>query len=276
MMPLALAVTLLGAKALSQTVSVKDLPESEVRLIAPGTPEFASELPGILSPWMARAGGNISMRMVDPLLPFSAIVVNRSGRAIRSLTLRWASVDPAGRPSIGLHGEGSRDVVFGHKRKPLAMPGGSILFTPAQPESLPEMERRFGSTGIERMVQGYRSSKEVVISIDGILFDDGRFVGSGESEMGKEIEGQYAAVREIQSVALPRLERGESAGAVLQWLRSQTGSSIRPRPNAPVAAWQHYWKTVIARDAAALQTRKGDAAAIDRIRSMIDGRSSEK
>ncbi len=274
-MLLALVVALPGAEALSQTVTVKSLPELDVTLIAPGTPEFEAALPGVLSPWLARAGGNVSMRMVDPLLPFSVIVVNQSDRGIRSITLRWACVDSVGRTSVGFHGEGSSSKRPGPGQKLFVAPQGSILFTPAQPESLPLRERRFGSTGIERTVQGYRSSKDVVISIDAVLFDDGRLAGPGESGMAKSIVGQFAAAREIQSTVLARLERRESTITILQWVASQAGPPMPPQPRAPADEWRRYWKSVIARDAAAVRMRKGDDAAIAMIRGLDVGPPAE-
>jgi len=273
---LALFAVLHGAAALGQTITVKDLPGSNVTLIGPGTPEFASALPEALSAWLARTGGNVSMRLVDPLLPYSVIVVNGSDRAIRGITVHWNCVDFAGRTSDSFLGEGPHNMVYGRKQKPIAAPGSSFLVALSQPEALRESERRFGSWVVEQKVRPFKASKEVVVSIDGVLFNDGHFAGPEESDMRKEIEGQYAAAREIQSAVLARLEQRESPATVLAWLGASAGQPIPPRPRSPAAAWEQYWRASIARDVAALQRRKGEQAAIDMIRELFTGPSTAK
>ncbi len=251
------AASLLTIQASSQTVSVRDLADYGVTLIGPGSPEFASSL--------SRTATAEKRSILEPLLPFSVVLVNKSNQTILAHTLRWVCTAPDGRRTYGTY-TGAADVMT-FTKGPRVPPGSATLVTPISSGDVRAHPAR--AQAVQNAERRLRSQKEIVIVLDGVLFEDGRFAGPNETKIRDHHEGQVAASQEIQSTVLTKEKQGEHADAIFAWLKS-VGDSNTPMPggNGTAIAWYQHWRSTLAQIVLRMRASSGDAAALGAVRGM--------
>ena len=205
-----------GSLSKIQTIG---LPQQGIVIAGPSEGEFATLL--------AKQSQKISGAQLRTLKSSSVFVINNSGQSIAALNVNWALVQPDGRTishAVAHHGGLG---VLTNNGSPNLMediaPNGSRLFSLID---LPDPNRRFGFTtggGVDKARQLSESTK-VTISIDGVLFVDGTFVGPDSQgffrslkaeiearrdlieEMAQGLNGDAEAMRHVESLANGRRE----------------------------------------------------------------------
>jgi hypothetical protein len=137
-----------------------------VRLIAPDTEEFESELKPLL--------GRAPRELIAPALPYSVIVANDSAHPIALLGIRFDMTGPYAKPYSVIH---YADTLRNPEKSDLQP--GTRRFVCAEPSFTALLLRRdsdLSSRGRHNL-DNLQKTLDISASIDCVAFDDGRFEG---------------------------------------------------------------------------------------------------
>jgi hypothetical protein len=242
---LVLPVTLLSQ---SEPIRYDDLPQYGVVLVPPSSPDFAGMLTDIQRRVANPVAGSPSYpggapRVSDIDRAFSAILVNRATKPIANITLVWRSKH--GKLSLGLMTGPTvldafslppteatwanywRVILPGSKRYIGArtMVGDNSDVRPPTPAEqggtnlFPHPEPLLGGDAIDSM------------SIDGLFFADGTFVGPDTQKMWERTVYCVKAQQALATVARAGHDRGESTAQLMSDVRVVTGPAEQRFPN---------------------------------------------
>jgi hypothetical protein len=266
---IALPVTLLFAgtflwrnvkvQAMSVQVNVRDLPEHGVRIIAPSDPSFDQRAQPFLK--------DQPKTMVDRIKPFSVIVENMAGLAIVGSRLNWEIVQLDGnvyRARIGssnpralMGGNKSIQTTRGAAIPPHSIRFVSLLGSASEGEQVDlrnfELSFRGSQSELEEfnnaLLQGnreeafnksdiakvIRDATSVTVSIDGIFFEDGTFVGDDKTgffdEVKAYIDAEYDLITEISIAQTQGKTPDEIFGQVRDFLATHSGPGSEHPPS---------------------------------------------
>jgi len=240
----------LSAALLSQGAPIQydDLHQYGVVLVPPSSPDFAGMLADIQRRVANPVAGSPSYPGGAPQISeidraFSAILVNRGTKPIASLNLVWRNKH--GKLSLGLMNGPTvldafslppteatwanywRVILPGSKRYIGArtMVGDNSDVRPPAPaeqggvDLFPHPEPLLGGDAIDSM------------SIDGLFFADGTFVGPDTQKMWERTVYNVRAQQALATIARAGHDRGESSNQVMSEIRAFTGPSERRFPN---------------------------------------------
>jgi hypothetical protein len=190
-------------------LNVKDLAQYGLVLIPATDNRFDGYLGSLL-------GGNTDA-VIEETKPFAVILVNQSGSDVLAYSLRWQWTGASGRTTF-------HDVLYSNLSTPTLssyrISSGGAAFV-----SLFFAVVKYNGPASLSPSQGQRQSlmagqAAVTISLDGVLFADGRYVGpdetSGYSKAVALTEGNAAFLDEL----LAKHGGGETDGAVFAWVEA--------------------------------------------------------
>jgi hypothetical protein len=222
--------------AMNIQVNIKDIPEEGIRILAPSDPSFDKKVESFLK---GPSG------LVDRIKPFSVIVENTGQLAIVGSRLTWEIVKSDGtvyrhqvgsaNPQVFLGGDKIIQTAQGAAIPPHSKRFVSLVGSAAEGEQvdLNTIELTFRGSQSElqefnqELLQGNREeafnkssiaktmaeATNVTVSIDGIFFEDGTFVGENKTGLFEEVkayvDAEYDMVTEI-SVAQKQGETPDS------------------------------------------------------------------
>lgn len=212
-------------QAMSVSINVKDLPEHGVRIIAATDPSFNGRAESFFT--------GQPKAVVDRIMPFSVILENKTPLAIVGSRLIWEIVKDDGKvfthqigsanPRALIEGDGYRPTTRGAAIPPHSFRFVTLVGSATEGEqldlsnswrsfrgSLSEMEEYNNALARGDKEQAFNRSAiaktleravSVTVSIDGILFQDGTFVGGNKTGLLEQIkayvDSQYDVVMEL-------------------------------------------------------------------------------
>jgi len=165
-------------------VTYKGLPGNSIELITNSSLEFTAALGASADP--------TAVATIQPILPYSAIVQNKTSRNLMQISVRTYLTDESGKTR-------ENTTVWGRSGYPaswIASPGEMILITPPEgslstvlkrgtaPMSIPEHESL--AHQLATSVNRFSKLSEVEITIDSVIFDDGEVIG--EDRLGNQVK----------------------------------------------------------------------------------------
>jgi hypothetical protein len=202
-------------------LNVKELPQYGVHLLASPDPAFEGCVMGLL--------GGATDPVLDAVKPYSVILKNESGTDIIAFALRWLWTDATGRTTF-------HDVFFHNLGSPTnssyRLASGSNAFVSLH-FAFVKYTRAFRlsrseTVDLNRMLQ----QSAITISLDGVVFADGRYVGPDETRAYSKALAVTQDERGLMTEVVSRYRSNQSDADITSWLTaiantsSQTASSI--------------------------------------------------
>jgi len=239
------------AKAVSVQINIKDLPEYGLKLIAPTDPTFDGKLSTLLR--------NHPNSVAEESKPYSVLLENTGKKTVVGYRLRWDLIKADGTVSMRQAGGVNMGAFMDEARPGLENPSLSSGFaigpramafvSPAG--SLGENDNG-GMTGyasgskdraaLDRLRQSakdkrYPSLADVVIadiqnctsmtvSLDGVFFEDGTFVGPDTTEFFVMVEARVNARRDLMQEIAFAVERKRSMDAIFDYINEVASSPL--------------------------------------------------
>lgn len=212
---------------------------------------------------------------------FSLFVVNNGDRAIASCTLKWDILMRDGQTVTHFRTKtGSLDVVSDGTGSHLAegMPAKGKLFFSLTSDSdsheKPGVAVRSQAGPRSAITDQLSDSTSVKVSIDGVLFVDGTYVGPDVNNYLERFKGQIEAKRELATEIAQLVDNGAKPNALIKHLEKVANTQsddvrIPPGedPEYSFGKWVH--KSSYARLLLLMQKERGDQAVLERVRAEL-------
>jgi hypothetical protein len=241
----------------------RDLREFGVELIPPSAPEYDALLADIRwrvddpvdgsSPIPAWMRGRID----DEDRETSAILVNRSRLGIAAVQQVWSFRESDGRTHTHSTGTGANNPSilhpYGIPEKALTLRGYWDVILPGSKRYLSRNGRLLGDNsdvrppagdevwiggGIGGGGGGGRRSggqiESVTLTLDGVFFTDGGFVGPNQARLWEQVVARAEAHEQLTRVAKEGRDRGDAPGKILADIETFTGPAPPNRMPMPV------------------------------------------
>jgi hypothetical protein len=220
-----LTVSLLAsreARAVIVQLNVRGLSEHGVELIPPTDPSFEASFADLLN--------SKPNPIANALRPYSVVVENKGGKTVVGYRLKWEAIGPDGRVVVREAGGVMSGLLMSQKRsesasssfsggyvinagsKTLVSPAGTLgeldsgtiggyavgSSEHADIDRLRELVAQKGASSLPDLVlEDLRKLSAITVSIDGIFFEDGTFVGPDTTGFFEDIEADISAKRDL-------------------------------------------------------------------------------
>jgi len=194
----------------------------------------ASTVPGVSV--SGRGGGqypaNIDMilgisrdEVTNAWLPFSITVSNNAPGGIVAVAVRWRVTDPSGNDSTYIMTRS----LFEDDQIQIA-PGTAVVAFPSALLSNHQNGIRNslgGSGGSPSDLRNFRNASKIQVSLDGVVFASGIFVGPNTAHEYESLQADSAAGYDVASAVLEKRNSGVPLSDIVQWL--QQTAAVRPK-----------------------------------------------
>ncbi len=232
---------------------------SEIEVVGPESPAFSGAVAEILK--------GVRNPNVEALVPYSIVVRNRSAQNIEGVAIRWTLTDSVGK-SVD---EISTRTLFDAKPDHQFAPGRSFLVAPYWLVDGPPTGNRPGitsrSTDVSALLQRYRAQKTIGISVDGVLFASGLFVGPDTGREFEQLHAMLTADRSLAAALLQKHQGGAPTDSIAAWLKAKAGSSSSAFGSGVKGTdWIAHYEGVAAQRLLMVLSTRGEAEMLDRAR----------
>jgi hypothetical protein len=197
-----------------------------------------------------------ALTLVDTAKPFTIFIKNRSTQEVVGLSLRWELVKSTGEVNVIPQTQNNVGVLFGPKTvDPLLIGKTSIInagdskffsYFPIQPDDTASgMRASIGAstgtapTDVGSLTAQARDQKGIMLngvstvslSIDGLFFDDGTFIGENKGFYFEQIEGEIKAERDILKRFSEAATTGKSEADIIAEFIADTPEHVIPPRN---------------------------------------------
>jgi len=246
--PIALAVTFLAiiggltgftflrSSGTNTVVNIKGLDSDGVFLNAP--------------PYLQHDDQNISQRqasLIDAVGPFGVVVKNTTQRDVIGCSLKWELVSSTGEVRVLRQGYSNPGVLLGLQPLDPNMIGRTSLinanssgFLALDPTlknvfdvidtPLPERTIEKNREYLEKVKSKYQTQLKsviaITISIEGLVFADGEYLGSDKTKFYKHLQAVIDARRDLGNAVDSAARQGKHAGEALQELTAKMSTSL--------------------------------------------------
>lgn len=255
-----------GKNTEASKVETFGLPEHQLEVVGPNHPTFNKLIAG------ERSNADKSKAQ-----PFSVFVVNNSDQAIASCTLKYEILLRDGQTATHFNTKtGSSEPVSDGVTARLAesiAAKGNLLVSLTDSSGLNNQHTNFRTSGGGSNIADLLSnSVEVKVSIDGVLFVDGTYVGPDTNNYFELFSGKVEANRELDTEIAQLINDGANPKAIMNHLEkvAETKSSevqIIPGEDSQYAFGKWLQKNSYSRLLSLMAKTKGDQAVLDRIRA---------
>jgi hypothetical protein len=257
-----------GGRSSSQGVNlqfnVKDLPETGLTIVTPASRDFDGAV-------KAQFGTNSAA--VEPLLPFSILIKNSGSRSVIAYTLKWELMRGDGQTItqtrsyttlwklMGVEGD-DRD--------------GNIIrpnsFTFATPANIELSQVAKGAANGDPQLQAYVDNLKqelaaytgVTVTLDGVFFDDGAFVGPDSTGYFLKVKELRDARRDLYLEVKQSLKQGKLPSQALQRVEEVTGEpDVRLTPTSTPDDYYKKYKKEAASELLSIRRASGDDKAVE-------------
>lgn len=221
--------------ASSRMVEAHGLPKRSVNLFSSDDPTFDGELKSLLRGKPAH--------LADKLKKVSVLIQNQNERAIVGYCLRWELTDVEGnsisRAAIYLEPSSLKDAGRSKYNSSQKAIGSKILPGTARIVSLAgsfdefsPIEAITAKPEFGGLAATLSSATTIIVSIDGVLFDDGTFVGPDLCGSFGRMTATFRGEQDFFSHVISLVEKGESSDVVMERVANVISSSEQPNISA--------------------------------------------
>jgi hypothetical protein len=251
-------------------IQTKDFPEQGVHLIGPSSPSFAKLAQLVTS-------DELSGTAVPPVF-----LQNTSKHSIVGYRITWACIDRAGITDVRsksniisyvfLHGDESERIQAMAGDRGVMEPNSNWFI------SLDGPTRRVEDTGAGQawMPGSYTTPKisekypKITISVDGVFFDDGTFVGPDTTGFFNEAEYEIDARYEILNQVESDLKSGVRVEDVFKKLEQIAGQSVPELAESPSRAeYLNFFRGMFAKNILGMKHLYGTERAIEDVHQQL-------
>jgi hypothetical protein len=214
-----------------------------IRLLSDKDPEYSSDLTAFVGSARLPVADGLS-RMASPM---TLLVANDNDRGVVGIALKWTFVRETGAKDV-FQVQSSPGILLGMKVRDPFLKGKTSLINPRSSRFLSyfqivQMEitnmfntEQFGrlkydmsETEMDRIASGVADQrsrilagvKEIVVSIDGVVFDDGTYLGRNESHLRETLQGAVASRRDLLRSLRNNRQTGKRDSQVLDDILSK-------------------------------------------------------
>jgi hypothetical protein len=206
------------------SILVRDLPSHKISLLAPGDPTFDGAADEIL----ANKPALLALKHI------SVVLANNSDKHIVGYAVTWHFADPNGRiinkqatfmQPASLSDGNRRNLFPNHPGSTLIESGTKRLISPLAAIGTSTNLARMETPAFQNALSGFDSlmneSSEVSITLDGILFEDGSFVGPNRTGFYDSIVKTFDTVQNFNRELLKLSQSGSSDQDLMDWAKHQ-------------------------------------------------------
>lgn len=252
-------------------LKLKDLQEEGVELIGPSDPAFSTMVRG----W---SGAN-SSAVIEALGPYSVFVKNTSNRSIVACELKWELTAADGTTRTETRGfvvlwrlmqQGATGV-----GGPLIRPNANWFFTPSsidirqaantsstvgRIDAVPdENEVSMRTKYLGHVVSRLAQYTGITVSIDGVFFEDGTFVGPNSTKFFEDVQADIDARRDLYLEIGHHIGQGEHPSVALRRVEElAAGPDVRLKETSTSAEMYSQHKKEIANEMLQMRKKAGD------------------
>lgn len=214
-----------SASLYGQSLTVPSSAIAGVNLIGPGDSSFIHTVTQVLGPSRTPS--------ISDWLPFSVVVSNSSSQPMVGIVVRWALFDSADNNN---HNNPSDVYTFSRASpSPTAQlpPGKTVVVLPGWVLQMPVLSSPDPTSEPDHFdrVQSFRSATRIEITLDGVVFASGQFVGPDLSHEFESMSERQAALG-IFSTVLSQSSAGQLTDNIVTSLRAVAAESITMRTQA--------------------------------------------
>jgi hypothetical protein len=259
------------AKAVTVQINVKDFPVYDLKLISPSDPSFEGRVSALLK--------GKRNNFIEALKPYSVFLKNASNKAVVGYWLKWEMTKPDGtvvsretggiNPSAlmdgGASGSEQLSLTTGYAVEPNSMRFISLAYSLGENEegtisgyaggsrdqaALDQFRRdkdKRPTSKLDRVIAELQSYTSINISIDGVFFQDGTFVGTNKTNFFVQVQANVDAKRDLLDEIAFAVKRNRSAEEILSDIEELAGSpNVLISPGATTTDYYNYYKRIYA------------------------------
>jgi len=275
-LPLVIIVTLTGffvnsgrTKALAIKFDVKDLPEHGLSIITPSSPSFDELLASYLK--------DRPLISAEDIRPSSVFLLNTGDKTVVAYKIRWECMKQDGSiinkdVSYAVtwrlmdEGAGDGDGAINPNSTwfcSLVLPTEPLVG--GQPESSQDSDSSLGKVLGEYNKQLEQYTK-MTVSLDGVFFADGTFVGANKTNFFDEVKAQIDAKYDVLSEIDAALAQNKSLEDLFTPLEQLANAPApEPNPQSTPTDYYNFWKKMFAQEALGMR----ESADNDRARRQV-------
>lgn len=259
------------AKAVTVQINVKDLSVHDLKLIIPSDPSFEGRVSALLN------GKNNSF--LETLKPYSVFLKNAGNKSVVGYWLKWEMTKPDGtvisRETGGINpgalmdggAPGSEHLLLttGFAIKPNSTRFISLAFSLGENEggtiiayaggsrdqaALEQLQRskdKRPASMLDRMLAELQSYISITVSIDGVFFQDGTFVGLDSTNFFAHVQAEIDAKRDLLDEIAFAVKRNRSSKEIFSDIEELAGSpNVFIGPESTTTDYYNYYKRIYA------------------------------
>lgn len=244
-------------------LNVKDLAEHGLNIIGPADPAFNVTVSALQK--------NKPSPALESVRPFSVLIKNTGRRAAIAFVLKWELMEADGKVHIetnqyvtnwSLMGRGTTD------------PGGNIIRPNAAWFLSPGFGMEVGSPGfvddpkltgyLNRMGGRLAQYTNITVSLDGVFFDDGEFIGPNTTEFFEKVGAIRDATWDLRREIKDRIKGGKSSEEALSYVADiAQGPRVRLGRSSTAADYYNYYKQMEAESLLRVRSKSGNDKAVE-------------
>jgi len=249
-------VTGQGIASMPEPIVIHDFSDAGVRLTPSTAPGFDERVGPLIQPWGSQAMA---------LKPYLVILSNESKYTIVAYCVVFTTTDASGPVHQKLIHFNYPQAVAGRGSDGSGLPRGREVRTGEERvvgmnfEIMPEYDNRWLGEFAVKQNEALKEARKLEVSLDAVIFDDGRLVGDDTSELQRAFEQYLRSTEAIYRSVASRIDGGESVETAFQWLRQSLAEAIQKGPNDVGA----FYYVQAAGDVGRARTRIGDGRVRD-------------
>jgi hypothetical protein len=244
-------------------METRSLSEHGIEIISPGHPTYSALMTDRLQ--------KIPNVDIETFKRSSVFIDNGSGRSIAALTVKWELLQPDGKSFVFSRGRGGAlgvvsDGQSAHLMEDIA-PKGNRLFSLLgfSDDAHPRFNLRGNRGDIARQLS---ESVKVTISVDGVLFADGAFVGPDTNKNFEKYKAEAEAWTTMLTEVAEGLNGNEEAMRRIELLAEGKLKGTK-LPSGEDASQYQMMMQGYARRILSIRARSGDKAVLDGINAEL-------
>ncbi|MEW6127375.1 MAG: hypothetical protein AB1757_10075 [Acidobacteriota bacterium] len=208
---------------------------------------------------------------------YAVYVVNQGARSVAACLLKWELAMPDGNVITHTRArKGSLEIIaegqVSHFSDAIP-PNGKLLFSLTDADPGGGRKIRMGGGGADINRQAAESVK-ITVSIDGILFADGTFVGTDSSNYFEALKGEVDAKSELNTEIARLADKVVNPDALLNHLEKYTKVTMESQQpsssdNTRYSFWKQLEKKSYANRLQLMRRSKGDRFVVDFVKAEI-------
>lgn len=253
--------------------NVKDIPESGLTITTPANQDFDSAV-------KARFGTKSAA--IEPLLPFSILIKNSGTRSVIAYTLKWELMRGDGQTLtqtrsyttlwklMGVEGADTDGNIIRPNSFAFATPTNIELSQVAERAANGDLQVQAYINNVREELAGYTG---MTITLDGVFFDDGTFVGPDTTGYFLKVKGLRDARRDLYGELKLSLVQGKSPDQALQRVEEVANEpDVRLTSTSTPDDYYKKYKKEAASELLRIRRASGDEKAVEHVSKLLNNK----